>query len=141
MVTDMKTDKKENEKGESWKEGIRAAITALLKDKTRSISAASIEHVTGITADRIRKFVTDGYLGTDDVRKLEVFLNDNGVGRAAKAKKTPKQILAEEMHNVADYIGSPDIDDEMQVQRFLSAVRGWNAAAEKYEAMFRKKSN
>ncbi len=59
---------------ESWKEEVRKALSNLPK----GIKYPTVAKESGVSADRIRGFITRGYLNADDVKKLDGWLVSKG---------------------------------------------------------------
>lgn len=123
----------------TWKEKVRLAASRAGDDRQMSRIAKDTE----IRRDRLYHFVSKGYLGSNDLKALADWLLEHGYieGEAEKEPppaKSPDTLLAAEFRVLADLFESPDVPKEIKGERFVAAVRGWNAAIDKYAAMLKK---
>ncbi len=125
----------------TWKENIRETTSRATSQR----QARRIAEDTGISANRIHTFVSRGYLKTDDVKKLEEWLKNNGYleddeGAVASSKDNPGDwafVIAAQLRATADIMVS-DVSREFKAREFASRVRDWNAGLNETIRLFKR---
>lgn len=76
---------------EGWKESVRNALS---RASRRGYKLSRVAEVTSIKPNRISTFLSKGYLGTDDVKKIEVFMQSEGwLDESAHERRAPYAAL------------------------------------------------
>jgi hypothetical protein len=131
---------------DNWKEQVRRSLS------DSKVPRRQIADETGIPANRLYTFVSKGHLNYEDARKVEAWLRERHLLRVyieppsttfqpTQGTKPPSDLLAAELRALADILESPDIDKEIKGERFVSAVRGWHNAVDKYARLLQEKKN